>query len=386
MREDTGAEMETEMAGSEQPYPPQLLELMRSCGVRTPPHEFIREVSNAFHEIEAPGYDHLHQEIASQVTPRLQEFGTLVKKCLAGKTMRVLEVGCGTGFASWMLCATCRLEIASLVCSDISPHMLEICRRKFEGRPGVQFVEADLEHLSRSFSPFEMVLTCSVVHHVADLTSFFVHLRKLLAPGGFYMMLHEPSRRYYANSNCLRFFEQYQTSRRRRARLRYLDPARYVRKAIRLVERATTPCMESKVSELLLKRNVIQWPLTQREVRQLVDIHVPPIHTGTFFMGSEGLDLHALRQRYLAGFVPVCFRSYGFLGTEFEEVAGRCWQAKALELARRYPEDGAQFSALWRAPGAAVDEPGVRGLETQTPSCPWEALAAGKTLSRAACG
>jgi SAM-dependent methyltransferase len=237
--------------------------------------------------------------------------------------------------------------------------MLEICRRRFQGRPEVQLVGGDIESVSRKFSSFDVVMTCSVIHHVADLSSFFAHLSQLVAPGGVYLMLHEPSQRFYANPDCLQLFEEYQRSKRRRARLRYLNPRRYLRKVSHFLARRATPCLESKTIELLLQRHVIRWPLKKEEVQQLVDIHVPPVHAGRFAIGSGGFDMTNLAVKYLPGFVPVCFRSYGFLGTEFEEVVGERWRARARRLARLYPEDGAQFSALWRRvwlpPGARSD-------------------------------
>jgi len=340
--------METDTARSDKTFPPMLLDLMESCGARTSPAEFIRKVSNTYHEIEAPLYDGIHKEIATQVTPHLHDFASLIADWYAGRAVRVLDVGCGTGFASSTLLQARSPEIASLVLSDISPHMLGICRTKFHARPNLQFVEGDIEHLSRTFPPFDVVMTCSVIHHVGDLGSFFASLRKLLVPGGAYMMLHEPSRRFYANSNCIRFFEGYQKSRRRRNKLRYLNPARYLHRAVRVLRHSSTSSLESKASELLVKRNIIQQPLTRGAIRQLVDIHVPPIHSDPFDMGSRGFDISMLSAMYLPGFIPMCTRTYGFLGTEFEGVAGKRWQARARRLALLYPADGAQFSVLWR--------------------------------------
>jgi 2-polyprenyl-3-methyl-5-hydroxy-6-metoxy-1,4-benzoquinol methylase len=321
---------------------------MRQCGVRTSPLEFITEVSNAYHEIVAPHYDVLHREIVARVTPLIQEFGSSISAWFAGRSLRVLDVGCGTGFASEALLQNRELSVSYLVCSDISPHMLDVCRAKLNGRSHVRFVQGDIEFLSREFPPFDVIVTCSVIHHLPVLSSFFAHLKNLLVPGGAYMMLHEPSRRFYENPECLHLLQEYQSYTRLRAKLRYFNPLRYLRKAIRLFTRPSGLCLESKTSELLVERKLISRPLTKGQVRQLVDIHVPPIHSDRFHIGSQGFDLGRLAGQYLPGFSLTKFRSYGFLGTEFEDVAAKRWQARARRLARLYPDDGAQFGALWR--------------------------------------
>jgi len=186
--------MKTEIAFSNSASSPMLLELMRKCGVETPPSEFITEVSNIYHEIEAPLYDSGagHREMATRVTPIIHQFGNLIHPA----EICVLDVGCGTGFASSTLLENHSLNIRRLVCGDISPHMLQICRAKLGPRPNVECVQGDIESLSRKFSSFDVVMSCSVVHHVPDLPSFYKHVKKLVSPGGFYMMLHEPSRRF----------------------------------------------------------------------------------------------------------------------------------------------------------------------------------------------
>ncbi|MGI8496787.1 MAG: class I SAM-dependent methyltransferase [Gemmatimonadaceae bacterium] len=100
----------------------------------------------------------------------------------------VLEIGCGTGR---VLIPTARagLDIVGL---DLSPHMLDICRRKVSAEPAavqsrIELVRADMRtfELRRAFSlvtlpfrPFQHLVS------VADQLSCLESVRRHLAPGG----------------------------------------------------------------------------------------------------------------------------------------------------------------------------------------------------------
>lgn len=331
-------------------FPQSVRELMVRCGVRIRPAEFVTEVSNTLHELEAPLYDELHPELFEQVPRVMDEVLSTVLETFSGP-ISALDVGCGTGFASQLLLQRAGVRIGRLVCSDISPHMLDLCRKKLDGSHNVAFVLGGIETVAARYPGFDLVTTCSVVHHVVDLRGFLRLIGGQLAPGGFYMMLHEPSSRFYRNPECTRLLHRYKRSIRRRRLRRFLDPRNYYSR-LRIVTRRPAPVLslEARTARLLLERNVIRSPMDEREVRQLVDVHVPPIHTGSFMLGSQGLDLDELESQYLKDLSLLKFRTYGFLGTEYEKAAPSAWQARARLLACRYPGEGAQFCALWRKP------------------------------------
>src|SRR5438270_786984 len=114
-------------------------ELMKRCDVSIPMEEFITIVSNTYHELEAPIYDRQHLEIRSQVPPVMDSFLQTILRVTTGRTLRILDFGCGTGFASEMVVQRAQSHIRQLVCADISPHMLAICRAKLGSMPGVHF-------------------------------------------------------------------------------------------------------------------------------------------------------------------------------------------------------------------------------------------------------
>jgi len=324
--------------------------LMRRCGASISAEEFITIVSNTYHELEAPIYDRQHAEIYSQVPPIMDLFLQKVLQANADGELRILDLGCGTGFASRVVLHRAGRFVEQVVCADISPHMLAACRAKLGSTPGVRFHLGDVASLQGVHERFDLIITCSVVHHIKDIQSFFSSLVRLMPPGGFYMMLHEPSRRFYRNRICNDIYQRYRRAAKRRSLLRLFNPRAYLGRLQKLLLGWRSFRIERETSRLLVERNVIHSHLTIREVRQLVDIHVPPIDEGSFGAGLEGFDIGELRSTCLSGLNLVAHRSYGFLGTFHEPSAPCRWRRQATQLSLEYPDDGACFGSLWRRP------------------------------------
>jgi ubiquinone/menaquinone biosynthesis C-methylase UbiE len=111
----------------------------------------------------------------------------------ASRYGRVLEVGAGTGF--WIL----NLWQAGLVdeahATDISPGMLEVCRRNAERlgcavstRPG------DAESLPYPDASFDLVTGHAFLHHLPDPRAAVEEMARVLAPGGALFLAGEPTR------------------------------------------------------------------------------------------------------------------------------------------------------------------------------------------------
>ncbi|HYY74874.1 MAG TPA: class I SAM-dependent methyltransferase [Gaiellaceae bacterium] len=89
---------------------------------------------------------------------------------------RVLEVGCGTGaFAE----RVARELGASVVALDISPHMVELARRR-----GVEALVGTAEELPFADETFDCAVANWVLHHVPDLDRGLAEIDRVLRPGG----------------------------------------------------------------------------------------------------------------------------------------------------------------------------------------------------------
>jgi tRNA (cmo5U34)-methyltransferase len=117
-----------------------------------------------------PRYDEMLEALVSSTA--LREGG-----------VRVLDIGCGTGAASEQLLRT-RPE-AQLTCLDMTESMLDLARRRLEGR-GARFVLADIHEFDLD-GPYDAVISSLALHHlVSDQDKKDVYRRILdaLAPGG----------------------------------------------------------------------------------------------------------------------------------------------------------------------------------------------------------
>ena len=98
-----------------------------------------------------------------------------------GPSPTVLEVGCGTGLFTAELAA--RFAGARLLISDLSPAMVERCRRRLGEKPGRFFLAMDGE-TPASASNLDMIVSSLAVQWFLDLESGLGRLTAGLKPGG----------------------------------------------------------------------------------------------------------------------------------------------------------------------------------------------------------
>ena len=96
------------------------------------------------------------------------------------KPARILEIGCGTGVLSSHLRST--FPDAELILTDISPSMLEICKRKLKGN-GI-FRVMNGERPDTDLGLFDLIISNLAMQWFEDMPGGIDRLSKLLAPGG----------------------------------------------------------------------------------------------------------------------------------------------------------------------------------------------------------
>jgi SAM-dependent methyltransferase len=89
---------------------------------------------------------------------------------------RVLELGCGTGTFSGDLAAA----FEDLTCIDISPILIEHAHQRL---PGVRFETQDAHRLKFDDASFDLVVGCSVLHHL-EWEVALADVLRVLKPGG----------------------------------------------------------------------------------------------------------------------------------------------------------------------------------------------------------
>jgi SAM-dependent methyltransferase len=96
---------------------------------------------------------------------------------------RAADLGCGTGrTGAWLQ----RHGVAVIDGVDLTPEMLAVARSKGLYR---RLVEADLAATGLEASAYELVTTCLVDEHLADLHALYCEALRLAIAGGFFVLV-----------------------------------------------------------------------------------------------------------------------------------------------------------------------------------------------------
>jgi cyclopropane fatty-acyl-phospholipid synthase-like methyltransferase len=326
---------------------------MERVGVSMSPEKFIRIVSNAYHELEAPRHAvEMHSYFRrSGAHETFKEALRASKKALK-KGIRILDLGCGAGYDLEVLKEVfTKEEVGKIVCFDISAEMQALAKKKVDGYP-CEFILGNMwDALARG--PYDLVVSHAMVHHVADLSAFFGVVKRALVPGGGYVMGHEPNNRYWNNKECMVVLHELRAfERKRRNRRKYFKPSRYIFKLARILRLASNDSLESRINKVLRGRYGFKSELMPREIHRLVDIHVPDATPGEFKIGYDGFEWEQLQIECLQGFELAWVGTVGYMGeTCSPEDLPQRWREINDRLAAKYPLDGSNFSAYWRKAG-----------------------------------
>jgi acyl transferase domain-containing protein/trans-aconitate methyltransferase len=132
-------------------------------------------------------YNRLIQETISTALERLPE----------GRTVRILEVGAGTGATTSYLLPRLSANRTEYVFTDLSNLFTTTAKHKFRDYPFVRYalldVEQDIE--AQGFAPhqFDMILAANVLHATSDLRYTLSNVRRLLTSQGMLILLEATS-------------------------------------------------------------------------------------------------------------------------------------------------------------------------------------------------
>jgi acyl transferase domain-containing protein/NADPH:quinone reductase-like Zn-dependent oxidoreductase/acyl carrier protein len=108
----------------------------------------------------------------------------------AGRKLRILEVGAGTGATTAAILERLPDGIAEYVFTDVSPFFVKHARERLDTAANVSFDVFDVEQEPPiPQPPFDVVVAADVVHATADVGTTLRHLRRMLAPGGLLVLL-----------------------------------------------------------------------------------------------------------------------------------------------------------------------------------------------------
>lgn len=176
------------------------LNLARRCGSRLA--EFLRdedEPLSALFPAGSPIAEHMYADSPTCgpynriIADALDE---IVRQLPDGQTLRILEVGAGTGGLSSHLLPLLPAERTDYVYTDVSQSFLNQAKDRFRAFPFVRYEIFDVEHdpETQGLTPgfFDVIVICDAIHATAHLRTSVGNLFDLLAPGGL-LALMEPT-------------------------------------------------------------------------------------------------------------------------------------------------------------------------------------------------
>ncbi len=319
-----------------------LLPLMRQRGVSVSVEEFQQIVNSVYHDREAEVYDEIHRAMWLALP---EQFSLLVGDCLndglfAQRPLRVLDVGCGTGASANALLRTqIGEQIHHIDLLDTSAEMLQHCGRRASIRKrSHSLIHGTLDDLPPG-QRYGLILSCSVLHHLPDLTSFCESVSRRLAPKGVFLHLQDPNGEYLEDNEL-----RWRTERRDlavRDKLQAMARRATPGGLLRWVRRSLTGVTESgvigKVNDALLRSGVIQSPMDAEEIWKITDLRV---HDG------HGVSIGELKTA-LPNLELVSVRSYAFFGRMRSELPLRLAKQED-ELISARARNGLYVGAAWK--------------------------------------
>lgn len=117
---------------------------------------------------------------------------TFAARLTRGK--RVLDAGCGAGYGS----AELALAAESVVGVDVAAEAVEYARENYRSH-NLEFTQASCTALPYGEASFDLVVAFEVIEHLEDWRGFLAEVRRVLAPGGQFIV-STPNKLYYTES------------------------------------------------------------------------------------------------------------------------------------------------------------------------------------------
>ncbi|MEM9482534.1 MAG: MupA/Atu3671 family FMN-dependent luciferase-like monooxygenase [Cyanobacteria bacterium P01_F01_bin.116] len=135
---------------------------------------------------DSPAAKVINQQVQRAIT-------TALEKLPPDRTVRILEIGAGTGGTTAFVLPNLPEERADYVFTDISPIFTSQAAHKFADYRFVSYQTLDIEQDPHpqgfETQSFDIVLAANVLHATADLKRTMDHVQMLLAPGGLLVLL-----------------------------------------------------------------------------------------------------------------------------------------------------------------------------------------------------
>lgn len=137
-------------------------------------------VKNLFNRI-APVYDLLNNVISLGLHKRWKNIAVDLMKIREHDI--ILDLCCGSGDLTEIILSE-KIKGVEVKAVDFSPEMLEIAKKRFNGNPGVEFLEADALKLPFSDDFFDHVVISFGLRNLKDINAGYKEMKRVLKPAG----------------------------------------------------------------------------------------------------------------------------------------------------------------------------------------------------------
>ena len=314
-------------------------EICRRHGIQCSASELQAAVNVAFHRFESEHYDDLHQNMWRSLPAQIH---LLAEDCLDGapESIRLLDIGCGTGLATdCLLRSSLAPRIESVDLLDTSTAMLASAqiRRRGWGKPG-EAIEGLVESLVGR-KHYNLIVTCSVLHHVPDLASFLRAVAALQegVRGALFLHLQDPNGDYIKDPVLEKRMSEFSSTSKLPEWLARLNPRRVLGRLFRELKGAQGRDYISMANEELIDRGFTTSPLSIAEMFAITDIHAQE---------GDGISVERMKP-LLPAYDLLSRRSYGFFGALASDLPASLREVEERAIGDKEP-NGFHVEAVWR--------------------------------------
>jgi ubiquinone/menaquinone biosynthesis C-methylase UbiE len=295
--------------------------------------KLVVRVNELYHDSEASVFEELHPEIFKGEVDRWNHIAD--RYLVNARPVHGLDFGCGTGFVSCILAKKLKRE-DTLICTDLSSAVLDVCRKNLDSVMGVcacECIKSDGRAIPAAAASLDFITLNSVLHHLPDLPLFAQECRRALAAGGLLCIIHEPS-----GATALplsgRLLRSVGTLFSNPSTLLFamVEQCHWLEKLLRGVASRLSAhyrlrnAMLKEIANQLIAERLIDRVLSGSEIQRLVDIHA-----------GQGFVLNDLVDRVFAGFTLLQSETWNYTGSWNRNIVGN---AVDRYLSKKYPDRG----------------------------------------------
>lgn len=320
----------------------EIIPLMKKKGCALSPEKFQQKVNIVFHDHEAKYYDSMHSDMKNSLQ---QQIDLLISDLLkhpdfSEKKLNILDVGCGTGLSTeYLLNSKLEPFIEHITLLDSSKKMLELAEKK--AITWNKKFSLFNSYVSKIQKKFDLVLICSVLHHIPDLNNFLKEIDNVMNPNGILIHLQDPNGDYLMDNiykERVNLYLKRKHTETKKNKLTELVPKRFRNYLNRAFGRKNYIDL---INDQLIKEKIINKRMTSDEIWSITDIHVETKKN----ILNKGISFQFLN-RQLENFTLISQRSYGFYGKLKSEL-DKDFRKKEEEFISQNQLTGRNISCIW---------------------------------------